>query len=80
MYERDILEIDVRFAIEHGEVIENYENELPYPSRLILAKISIKYLHVVAAVNFLENETIIITAYEPDKHLWNSDFKKRKQS
>jgi hypothetical protein len=80
MYERGILEVDVRYAIENGENIESYESELPYPSRLILVKLAQRPLHVVAAFNDLDREIIIITAYEPDHHLWNKDFKKRKQS
>ena len=35
-------------------------------------------LHVVAADND-DEETIIITAYEPDPMIWESDFKKKKE-
>ena len=33
-------------------------------------------LHVVAAENVESGETIVITAYEPDREEWEQDFKK----
>lgn len=78
MYERDIFEDDVRLVIETGEVIENYANELPYPSRLLFKVIALRPIHVVAAFNDQDKEVIIITTYEPDAHLWQNDFKKRR--
>jgi len=35
-------------------------------------------MHVVIAQNETENETIVITVYEPDPLKWESDFKRRK--
>ena len=78
MYERDIFEDDVRLVIEDGEIIENYEHELPYPTRLVFKIIALRPIHVVAAYNNQDNEVIIITTYEPDGHLWQNDFKKRR--
>lgn len=79
MFSRSISEEEVRFVVEKGEVIENYENDTPYPSKLILGKFGLKNLHVVAAVNDADKEIIIITVYEPDPHLWYNNFKTRRQ-
>ncbi len=79
MFSRNISEEEVRFVVETGEIIENYENDTPYPSRLILGKVVLKNLHVVAAVNDEEKEIIVVTVYEPDPHLWDNKFKTRRQ-
>lgn len=36
-------------------------------------------LHVVAADDQEHDETIVITAYEPDPNEWEADFKTRKR-
>lgn len=79
MFSRNISEEEVRFIIEKGETIENYENDTPYPSKLILGKYGSRVLHVVAALNDEANEIIIVTVYEPDPHLWENDFKARRK-
>ena len=77
MFERHITEADVRHIIRTGEVIANYPDDKPYPSRLILGWRRKRPLHVVAADNIDENQIIIITAYEPDPAQWTSDFRRR---
>ncbi len=77
MFERDIFEEDVEDAIENGEIIESYLDDKPYPSYLTLKYCNNKPIHVVFATIQEANETIIITAYYPDKEKWSSDFKKR---
>jgi len=49
-------------------VIEEYPDDTPYPSRLILGWNGTKPLHVVIADNNEDKETIIITAYEPNQN------------
>ena len=68
---------DVVRVLQTGEVIEDYPDDTPYPSRLILGWIRSKPLHVVAAVNARDYETIVITVYEPDPSQWQSDFRSR---
>jgi len=79
MSNRAISVNDVRYVLEHGEIIENYPGNVPYPSRLILGWVGNRPIHVVAADNHAQQQTIIITAYEPDPKLWEADFKKRKK-
>lgn len=78
MFERGISHEDVRDVIENGEVIKEYLDDKPYPSRLILGKRGTRPLHVVAADNDEAQETIVITAYEPDPVIWEVDFKRKK--
>jgi hypothetical protein len=79
MFFRSITEEEVRFVIENGQAIESYDQDTPYPSKLILGKFGLKILHVVVAFNKLENELIVVTVYEPDPHLWEDNFKTRRQ-
>lgn len=78
MFERQISTEDVREVIENGEVIREYADDMPYPSRLMLGWIGERPMHVVAADNPTDSETIIITAYEPDPAMWEADFKRKK--
>jgi len=78
MFERGITRDDAIDVILHGEVIREYTDDQPYPSRLILGWRDTRPLHVVAADNEHGDETIIITVYEPDPALWEADFKTKK--
>ena len=78
MFLRDISEEDVRKVILEGEVLENYPDDEPYPSRLILGWRRQGPVHVVIAENREERKIIVVTAYEPDADKWNKDFRRRK--
>lgn len=79
MFTRGISDEDVRHALETGEVIEEYPDDRPYPSRLVLGYQEGRPLHVVAAITIDADETIVITAYEPDAERWEAGFKERKR-
>jgi len=49
MFERGIGELDVRAVIDRGEVIQEYPDDVPYPSHLILGWCRERPIHVVAA-------------------------------
>jgi hypothetical protein len=76
MFERRITEDDVRAVVKGGESIEDYPDDYPYPSRLVLGWRSLRSIHVVVAEHVKENELIVVTAYEPDPALWESGFKR----
>lgn len=77
MFERGIRDQDIRSVLYSGEIISDYPNDAPYPSRLILGWIDGNPIHVLTAET--ENDqTIIITAYRPDPKLWESDFKRKR--
>jgi hypothetical protein len=60
-----------------GEVIEEYPDDTPYPSRLILGCYRSRAIHVVAANNSIDGEIIIIIVYETDPSEWDSNCRKR---
>jgi hypothetical protein len=37
-------------------------------------------LHIVVAENSADAETIVITVYEPEPHLWEAGFRRRRQT
>jgi hypothetical protein len=80
MFERRISPADVRHVLSTGEAIESYPDDSPYPSRLVLGFHGGRPIHVVAADNPVDEETIIITAYEPDPAQWDSTFQRRRSS
>lgn len=78
MFERRVSDEYVKHVIQTGEMIENYPEDKPCPSRLILGWRGNRPLHVVIADNETDNETIVITVYEPDPNQWSANFRSRK--
>jgi len=77
LLQRNIQQEDIENALLNGEIIEEYENDYPYPSCLVYGiSLNGKILHIVVGVN--ETELWIITAYYPDNIKWEDDFKKRR--
>jgi hypothetical protein len=75
MAERDIREEDVAHVVSSGKVIEDYPQDKPYPSTLMLGWLKDRAIHVVSATT--GHEIIIITVYEPDPAQWQPGFEKR---
>ncbi|WP_026393520.1 DUF4258 domain-containing protein [Acetobacterium malicum] len=76
--QRDIRPKHIRIAVMTGEIIEDYPDDFPTPSCLILGYITPDTsLHVVIASN--GESAKIVTAYYPDKDKWESDMKTRKE-
>lgn len=74
-----IFDYEVYEAVCSGEVIEEYPEDTPYPSVLILGRTSIsRPLHIVCAYNKEESLAIVITVYQPDPELW-IEYKRRKE-
>jgi hypothetical protein len=78
MFQRHVTVEDVRHALEGGEELEAYPKDLPYPSRLVLGWSASRPLHVVVAQNDADDETIVVTVYEPDPFLWDAGFRRRR--
>ncbi|MBF0238348.1 MAG: DUF4258 domain-containing protein [SAR324 cluster bacterium] len=78
MFERNISEESVVSALNEGEVIVEYPDDKPYPSKLILYFEKDIPLHVVVAVDEENQHHYVVTAYIPDAHLWESGFRKRR--
>ena len=77
--ERGIRARDVRNCIMTGRIIEDYPDDFPFPSCLVLGEpCDGRVLHVV-----MSNEGTmgrIITAYCPAPERWNEDFSVRKET
>ena len=73
---RGITLADVRVAIAGGEIIEQYPDDYPHPSALLLGRSESKPIHVVVGTDgsFLW----LITSYFPDSEKWETDNKTRK--
>ena len=78
MFERGLSVEDVCAVLADGESIADYADDAPYPSRLKLGFLRGRALHVVAAYNATDDETIVVTAYEPDPRVWEADFRRKK--
>ena len=77
LVERGIALADVMNTINSGEIIEQYPDDFPFPSALVLGQTNgSSALHVVVALN--EEFIYLISAYFPDTGIWNPDMKTRK--
>jgi hypothetical protein len=75
--ERAITYDDIICSIENGEIIEEYPNDYPYPSALVLGSTVEKaVLHTVVGIG--DEKLWIITAYFPKSAKWEADLKTRK--
>ena len=78
LLQRNISQNDVENALMNGEIIEEYENDYPYPSCLVYGiDLDNKVLHIVCGSN--GEELWIITAYYPDNSEWENNLKKRRE-
>lgn len=77
MFERRITVEDVRAVVTDGEVIHDYPDDTPYPSRLVLGWQDKRPLHVVVAEDRDSGILVVVTAYEPDSVQWDAGFKRR---
>lgn len=77
--QRGILSRDIRNAVENGEIIEQYPDDFPFPSCLILGKdLAGNSIHVCMSEEGTASR--IITAYRPDPEKWSDDFRTRKEN
>lgn len=69
---------DVVQCLRTGEIIEEYPDDRPYPSCLILGRtVGGRPLHVVCAPVLSEQRLIIITTYQPDPDRWDPELRRR---
>jgi hypothetical protein len=80
MFERGIAREDVRNVIDRGEVIADYKDDEPLPSRLMLGFVEGRPLHVVVAFEPNGARAVVITAYDPDPAIWKEGFRFRKET
>lgn len=79
LFERKIKISDIIRCIETGEIIEQYNNDKPFPSCLILGEDTEGQLfHIVVSSD--AESLFLITAYYPDANRWESGYKNRKET
>ncbi len=79
MFKRDINTDDVNVILKAGEIINEYLYDTPYPSYLVLGFINMRPLHLVIAKNEQKQQCIVITAYQPDRNIWDETFRIKKK-
>ncbi len=79
MLERNIEREDIKRVIMEGEIIEYYEDDKPFPSALFFKIINNRPLHTLSAFDEEQNKVYIITSYEPNLEIFESDYKTRKK-
>ena len=75
---RRILVREVREALRAPVLVEDYPEDVPYPSRLILGWVSNRPIHLVVADEPVEGHTIVVAVYEPDPEQWEPGFQRRR--
>ena len=69
---------EIYFSVLHGETIEDYPDDKPYPSCLVYGKtFGGVPVHSVWAYNAQNRWTVIVTVYVPDPDRW-IDWRRRK--
>lgn len=77
LLERGIVLADIIKCVENGEIIEQYENDKPLPSCLVLGlSVREKAIHIV--VSHDDEFIYLITAYFPVEEYWEDDFRTRR--
>lgn len=72
---------EVLRALATGEIVEQYPQDKPYHSCLILGRTAEgRPLHIVCAAVRVERRLIIITVYQPDPTRWDSQFRRRREA
>ena len=78
MFERDLSRDDIVAVVEQGEVIKEYPDDTPYPSRLLLGFRQNTPIHIVVGRDPENFSCYVITAYVPSTELWEPGFRERK--
>ena len=76
--QRNIKRSEIINAIMNGEIIEQYENDFPFPSCLVLGKTNPNTdIHIVCSIT--NNGMALITAYYPDERFTDDNRTRREQ-
>jgi len=78
LIKRNITRREVKAVLMNGTIIEDYPNDYPFPSCLVVGICTPdSYLHVVCGMG--NDRLWIITAYRPDTAIWDDSFTKRRE-
>ena len=77
MFQRGITPESVRAVLDKPQVVAEYADDKPYPSRLLYAMVDQQALHVLVATADV-GVKVIITVDRPDPLLWAPDFLRKR--
>ena len=78
MFKRYIENEDVAQLLSNGTIIEEYQDDLPFPSVLVNGVTdNHRPLHAVVGIDAELHRLYLITIYEPDPDKWSENFTKR---
>lgn len=78
IFRRFITESEVKQLIAIGTIIEEYQDDFPFPSVLVSGVIgNNRPLHAVVGIDTHLHRLYLITIYEPDPHKWSGNYNKR---
>ena len=77
--ERELSRAIVLQVIANGELIEDYSEDRPLPSGLLLGWDGKRPVHVVVTLDSDEELVAVITAYEPATEHFEPDFRTRRK-
>jgi len=78
MFLRRISKNEVKAVVAYGEVIDERPDDQPFPSYLLLDFVGGKAIHVVFSYDESTDTGYIVTAYIPDRNIWQDDFRSRR--
>ena len=79
MHQRAILSDEVKTALFNCEILEDYPQDYPLPSGLVLGYTNKKRpIHLVVALDEESRMIWVITVYEPDEKEWIDNYRIRK--
>ncbi|NOY76263.1 MAG: DUF4258 domain-containing protein [Calditrichaeota bacterium] len=71
---------EIFYSVLHGEIIEDYPNDKPFPSCLIFGlSRNNEPIHTVWAYNNSNHWAVLITVYRPDVQKWINWKERRKK-
>jgi hypothetical protein len=79
MLEHDILEIEVRDVLEHGDMVEGGVDQFGMPRQLYLGFVARRPIHIATIDDHERRRTEIITLYEPNLDEWNPGYRTRRR-
>lgn len=79
MLQRKITMKNIFDVLESFEIIEEYLDDKPFPSYLLIGHSEKEPIHVVLSLNDEDVELYMITVYRPDKKMWDETYRRRKK-
>jgi hypothetical protein len=79
MFKRGLDEKDVTVLLAKGTIIEDYHDDFPFTSVLIIGVSNDnRPLHAVVGIDADMHRLYLITIYEPDPEKWSDNFTRRR--